>query len=245
MRQTIQRIQLLGEDIRGLLRLPRVEVNLMIDRARDNDPFFERMAREFYREARRRHRKFPLVAAMELGVALCPLTGNMEEYLKLIESSARRNCKKAERLGYRFDKINFNDHLHEIRSIRQSTDTRQGKLPDDFLNGPVAECKNPPSRNPTHDYPYFGILKDGHLYAYAGCMVAGELCMLEHIYGHAAHQENGIVPLMLVGIAQHVMKHHPTVRYYGYGTFFGATPTMRRFKKKFHFLPHRVTWRLE
>lgn len=238
----LERFQLLAEDIRALAKLPRVEVHLMLERTHGHDPFFAQMAQDFYREANQRHRKFPLVAALEHGVALCPLPETMAAYHKLIEASARRNAKKAERLGYRFAKIQFNDHLDDIRAIRQSTEVRQGRLPDEFLNAPVAPCLNPPSRDPHHDYPYFGIVKDGHLYAYAGCLIAGELGMIEHIYGHAAHQENGIVPLMMIGIAGHLMTHHPAVRYYGYGTFFGATATMRRFKKKFHFLPHRVTW---
>ena len=214
----------------------------MLERTKDNDPFFKRITNEIYQAAQQRHSKFPLITNMKYGVAICPLPQTFVEYLKLIESSAIRNRKKADRLGYQFERINFNNHLEDIQAIRRSTDVRQGRLPDDFLTEKVEPCKNPISRNPCHDYPYFGVVKDGHLYAYAGCLIAGELCMIEHIYGHAAHQENGVVPLLYTGIAGYLYEHHPQVRCYGYGMFFGASESMKRFKKKFHFLPHRVRW---
>ena len=216
----------------------------MLSETRLNDPFYGHVVEEFYQSARQRHPKFPLIRKMEYGVAVCVLPPTFDDYLKLIEASARRNLKKAARNGYSLQRINFNDYLEDIRAIRQSTEVRQGKVPDDFLNGPVMPCQNPPSLNPNHDYPYFGVLQAGQLYAYAGCLIAGELCMIEHIFGHAARQEDGIVPMLYVGIAEYLFAHHPQVRYYGYDTYFGATPSMRRFKKKFHFLPHRVQWLL-
>ena len=68
--------------------------------------------------------------------------------------------------------------------------------------------------------------------------------MIEHIYGHAAYQSDGIVPLLLVGMGEYVRAHYPTVMYYGYGSYFGASETLRRFKRKFCFQPYRVKWLL-
>ena len=125
------------------------------------------------------------------------------------------------------------------------------RLPDDFLQGEVPRCTDPPTKTNVHDYPYFGVFQAGsagqpeRLVAYACCLVAGEICMLEHIFGHAAHLTEGVVPMMLIGIAEHIYKSYPNVRYYAYSTYFGALPNMRRFKKKFCFYPHRVDWRLD
>jgi hypothetical protein len=183
-----------------------------------------------------------LIGKLTFGVALCPLPEGKGDYLKAIEASGRRNVKKAQRLGYVFRKIDVNDNLGDIQAIRQSADVRQGKMDVDFLKGEVVQCRNPEPRTRTHGYPYFGVLKDGHLYAYAGVLIAGEMAMIEHIYGHAAHHADGVVPALLVGIAEHLAVQYPSVRYYGYGSYFGASETMRRFKRKFLFMPHRVKW---
>jgi hypothetical protein len=113
-----------------------------------------------------------------------------------------------------------------------------------LLNARPTPVNNPPPKGLFHDYPYFGIRQSGTLCAYAGCLIAGEVCLLEHIYGHAEHQPNGVVPMLLISMADYLLKTHPGVKYYVYGTYFGAQDTMRRFKAKFRFLPHRVTWLL-
>jgi hypothetical protein len=229
---------------RLLWHMPRAVISLRAaDAESENDPFYARLVRDFYAAARRRHRKFPLVRALEWGVALCPLTGRFDDYSAQVESSARRNYRKATRLGYTTQRVVYNERLDDIAAIWRSTDVRQGEMPADFRDGKVQPCHNPPSRSPLHDYPYLGVLKDGRLVAYAGCLVCGDLCMIEQIFGHADFQADGVVPMLIVDVARHVCERHPSVRWYGYGTFFGAGRSMRRFKRKFGFAPHRVLWR--
>jgi len=229
-------------DLLDVRKMPRVTIALMASEASGNDPFYARIVDEFYEATRQRHDKFPLVRNWQYGVALCVLPATFDDYFMAIEAAGRRNFKKAERLGYRFGAIDYNGYLGDIGEIRRSTGVRQGKLSDELLAGEVTRCANPPSRNRVHDYPYFGVTRDGRLYAYAGCFIAGELCLIEHILGHAAHQADGVVPMLIVGMAKYVMQNHPRVKYYAYGTYFGAGTTLRRFKRKFLFLPHKVTW---
>ena len=211
----------------------------------DNDPFFAQVVRDFHRNAHRRHRKFPLLRTTALGFALCPLPPSFDEYFMLVEGAARRNYKKAVREGCHFRRILFNDHLDGVRDIRQSTAVRQGRaMPASYLRGEVQRCTDPPSRNPLHDYPYFGVFAKDQLVAYASCLLSGEVCLLEHILGHAAWFEQNVVPYLIIEIAKYIYAHHPSVKYYGYGTYFGAGETLRRFKRKFGFLPHRVDWQL-
>ena len=89
-----------------------------------------------------------------------------------------------------------------------------------------------------------GVLRDGVLYAYAACLIAGELCAIEQIFGDADRQSDGVVPMLITGIAETLYREHPRVKYYTYDTFFGAGVSLRRFKKKFKFLPHVVQWEL-
>ncbi len=232
------------EDIRSIRNLPVVSIDLMLRETEGNDPFFARVTREFYRSSRRRHRKLPLMGVLTHGVALCELPVSFDAYFMLIEAAGRRNVKKANRNGYEFKRIDYNSFLEDIGEIRQSTDQRQGQLSEDFLKGDVSRCENPESNTSMHDYPYFGVVQDGKLYAYMGVLIAGELAIVEHIYGHAGYQNDGVVPKMIVDTAGYLMEHHPSVKWYGYGSYFGASESLRRFKRKFKFLPHRVKWAL-
>jgi hypothetical protein len=223
--------------------LPTITIDLMHAKSVSNDVFFRDVVRTFYRDATSRHPRLPLVRKLRHGVAICKLPACFDEYFMAIEAAARRNFKKAQRDGFEFARIDFNDHLVDVAAIHTSTDYRQGEMPKDILLGNVAPVNNPKSQTTLHDYPYFGIRRGGRLYAYASCLVAGELCMIETIYGHAEMQSEGIVPMLIISMADHVIRAFPSVKYYAYGTYFGARESMQRFKRKFLFLPHRVTWK--
>lgn len=233
------------EDVRVMLEQPIVRIDLMLRATAGNDPYYARLVRDFYRDARKPHPKLPLVGRFSWGVALCRLPDRYEQYFMLVDGSARRNFKKCERAGYRFDRIDFNRHLEDIAEIRRSATVRQGPVPERYLKGEVKPENTPPSQTSTHDYPRFGVLKDDKLVGYASCFVAGEVCLVNNILGHAAHQEEGIMPRLIAGIAEYVYGHHPDVRYFGYDTYFGASESLRRFKRKMRFEPYRVRWMLD
>lgn len=232
-------------DVEEARRMPVLTINLMLKRTIDNDAFWANLTNEWHGEATRPHPRLRAIRNLEWGCAVCILPRSNDDYFMHVEAAARRNVKKALRAGYSVSVIDANEHLEGIREIRQSTDVRQGKMPESFFWGEVKAHKNPKSRNHYHAYPYFGVHKDGKLVAYSSCFIAGELCSLEHTLGHADYQSDGIVPLMLTGIAKELYAKHPAVRYFMYGTYFGAAPKLRRFKKKFRFFPHRVLWRLD
>ena len=101
--------------------------------------------------------------------------------------------KKAIRLGYVFERIDYNKYLDDIFDIRRSATIRQGKVSDDFVNNRPVPVNDPESNSLSHDYPYFGVFDpDGKMVAYAGCFLAGEVIELSHFYGHAEHQKNGV-----------------------------------------------------
>ena len=225
-----------------IARMPRVQVDLMYEAAKDNDPFYQGMVKDFYASTQKRHRKFPLVRVDEYGVALATLPASFEDYFMTIEASARRNYKKAKRSGCSFERIDFNAHLDEIADIWQSAGTRQGPVPSHMAGGRVRPCTNPPSLTRIHDYPYFGVLRGGRLIAYAGCLLSGELCAIEQILGHARHQADGVVPMLIVDMAGCLIAEYPQVKVCTYDTFLGASVNLRRFKRKFTFRPCKVTW---
>lgn len=233
------------KDIRDIISLPRVSINLMFEKTRENNPFFAQAVTYFYKEATSLHPKLLFVRKFQHGFALCKLPPTFDEYFKSLEFTARQNYRKAQRSGYTVRRFDFNSHLSDVSAIWSSTPVRQGRLPEDIREGRVRPIHDPPSQTLYHDYPYFGVFRGERLYAYAACLIVGELCNLNDIYGHADYLRDGIVPLMIIEIAREVLKSYPTVKYYGYGTYFGASESMRRFKRKFLFYPHRTTWVLE
>ena len=241
--RVLQRGRQLLRDIREASGLPHIRICLMADAAASNDPFFARCVKEQFRDATRRHPKFPLIRNREIGIAVCVLPENHDAYLRSVEGAARRNIKKAQRLGYQFSRIDPNNWLNDLRDIHQSTDVRQGPVSADVLKGPSA-ITDPPSNSNVHDYPYFGIFKGERCVAYASCLVAGEMISIGNIFGHADFMAEGVVPLLISEIVQYTYKAFPAVRYFVYDKYFGAGETARRFKRKFGFLPHRVTWSL-
>jgi hypothetical protein len=241
-------VSLIGDalkDLRAIRTLPRVTISLMASKAAGNDPFFDLMVRRFFREATSRHPKFPLIRSLQYGVALFQLPDRPEDYAKMIEASARRNINKAQRLGYTFSRIDYNERRQEIATIIRSTAVRQGPMPDDMMTGEFAPIADPPSKSATHDYIYVGICHGAELRAYAACMIAGELFAITDIYGHHAYQADGIVPFLFVETVKYARTHYPQARYCMYDKYFGASQSLRRFKKKFGFLPHKVQWLLD
>lgn len=230
------------KDIASLLRMPVVDIHLHHERAGENDPFYAQLVEEFYQSTCRRHPRFFFVKDFRYGVALQPLPPTPEGFVKKIESSAHRNIKKALRSGYHVAVMNYNEHLEEVGEIRRSADVRQGPMAADLIHEPVKPVANPPSRSTWHDYPFYGAFKENRLVAYAGCLVAGDVALIEHIFGHADHQQNGIMPLLIEKMVEDIMDRYKNVAYLGYGMWFGASETLRRFKKKMGFRPHKVNW---
>lgn len=229
----------------AVARSPVLEVDLMLRETQGNDVFYKDLTMAFYRHATERHRKFPLVGAMTFGAAICRLPDTLLGYLsQVVEAAGRRNMQKAERLGYEFRRFDYNANLAEVAAVRTSAQVRQGEMPSDFLEEELRPCQNPPSRTRTHDYPYYGVFRADRMAAFAGVFVCGQVMLIEQMYGHAEHQADGVVPLLLVRMAQAAIEEWPAVEFYMYGTYFGAGPTMQRFKRKFGFMPVRVRWLL-
>lgn len=226
------------------MRDPKVELRLMHDAAADNHPFFQQVTHRFYRLAKRPHPKLFMVPAKHYGVALCPVQSQPGWYFNAIEASGRRNVRKALNKGYSCRRVDYNAHLDDVTAIHRSSEVRQGRALPGHLLAAATPIQNPPSQDPRHDYPYFGVFQGDALVAYMSCLIAGELCAIESIYGHAAHQENGVVPLLLTTAVDDICQNHPAVRFIQYDTYYGASASLQRFKRKFLFHPHRVTWRL-
>ena len=231
------------KDLLHISKLPRVSINLMLSKA-ENNAFYAKVVENFYAECQTHHKTYRL-RNNRFGFTVCYLFQTFDDYLKKLPGSARRNYKKAIKTGLTTKRIDSNQHLEDIRAIWQSTNVRQGELPDYMKKGEVQAHQNPVSKNHYHDYPYFAVVKDNTVIAFASCLIAGELCLITDIYGHKNFLQQGVVPMLIIDMFKDVIQSYPEVKYYCYGNYYGAGSTMRRFKRKFLFHPHRVTWLLD
>ena len=122
-------MSLVGQFLDGLKTvrsLPKASIGLMASKTAENHEFYQQLVRRFYAQANSRHKRFPLIRNLQYGVALYPLPQRVETYFEAIEASARRNVRKAQRLGYSFARIDFNQHRAEISAIIRSAPVRQG-----------------------------------------------------------------------------------------------------------------------
>lgn len=229
-------------DFREAIQAPQLHVDLGRKAAQKNNPFFFETVSDFYNSAIKRHPKFPFIRTLQYGIALLQLPTAPDQYLPSLESSARRNIKKAKRKGYQFKRINYNDYLENISAIHRSTSVRQGNMDPEFMARKLKPINNPISSGEYHDYAYFGVLQNGELVAYAGCLIAGEMLLLATIFGHDQYKSDGIVPYLISSIAEYKYGHYPHVKYYVYDKYYGASVNLRRFKRKFRFEPHTVNW---
>jgi hypothetical protein len=225
--------------------MPRVTVDLMNTAVEQIDPDYSKFVKEFYDAANTRHPKYLIFKMNEIGMTLCHLPKTGEEYFASIESSARRNHKKAVREGCTFKRLIYNNHLKELGAIWKSTPDRQGKaMSAEFDVEEAPFNTNPEPKTNTHLYPSYGIFLNGQLIAHADCFIAGEIAIVQRIFGHADFSDYRPVPQLFIEVAMELIKNHPSVKYFSYGMYFGASESMQRFKRKFGFLPHKVTWKL-
>jgi hypothetical protein len=225
--------------------LPKASINLMLEKTRDNDPFYADMVKRFYGIANARHPKLFFIKQFQYGFALCHMPPSFDDYFGSLKKSARWNYRKALRTGYEVKRFDANTKRQEIAEIMRSTPVRQGKLPKEIREGHFPEIKDPPSLSPFHDFFYIGAFRHGKLCAYASCAIMGELCNLNDIFGHVAYENDGLVPMLLISIAEQIYHKYPSVKYYAFGTYFGARASMRQFKRKFQFHPYHVSWILQ
>jgi len=216
-----------------IIRLPRVTLNM---KCQDKVH-----GREFFDYFTRPHSKLKVVRNKSLGVEVIRLRdfNSFEAYLNTIngKNSAAYYARKALSRGYQLKIIDRNQYLDDIYEINTSSPIRQGKQME-----PVYHIK------PTHyesnpDYLYFGVVDaKGKLHAYCWVMAAGEVAMVITLLGHHQTLNDGTMYLLITRIVEKLFTI-PTVKYFTYDTYFGASEGLRQFKEKNGFKPHIVKWR--
>ena len=196
-----------------------------------------------YADFNSRHPRFPIFRKKMIGVALLPISGSYESYLKSVngKNSAAYYARKATRNGYALAEIDPNLYLSDIYEINISKEYRQGRNMDEKYKNKVQRIELEP------DYRYFGVLAaDGRLVAYAWVQICGEIWVLSTLLGHGEHLNQGIMYLLVTGIVHwlYCLPDPGHDRYLMYDTFYGALTGLKQFKLKLGFKPYWVRWTL-
>jgi len=156
------------------------------------------------------------------------------------EGPGRRNHTQAERSGYTFSRIDFNQRARKSSQIIALHRSDKGPMARRLMTA-IAPISDPPSRNPGTTTCTPGSARKGG----TGPMWVhrcGRAVARPTFTGITRTKPDGIVPLMFME-SKVRENSHPQARY-SVAKFWGQ-PSVRRFKRKFGFLPNRVQWRLD
>ncbi len=154
----------------------------------------------------------------------------------------RQRARRAAREGYTFAQIERDAYLDDIFAINTSLPERQGRpMSDAYRLRPAPQGPLPDFGCPRHALRQYGVLRDGHLYAYAWVYVIGEMCLFSTLLGHGEHMKSGIMVLLVAESVRDLMAS-AGLRYAMYNLHASGTDGLRFFKEQMGFAPYRVTW---
>lgn len=190
------------------------------------------------------HFAFPLHRQLVRGYEVCSVLPNPGTKLawRAGHRTARKRADRAERLGYRSDRIRREEHEDAIFAINTSLDERQGRP----MSGGYRER---PNFLPLPDYPCdrhairtYGVLDvRGVLVAYLWLYRSGELALVSSILGHGEHLANDVMYLLFQGV---VVAQSGLGGYFVYNRADSGTDGLRYFKAKLGFEAMEVEWAL-
>jgi hypothetical protein len=180
-------------------------------------------------------------------VALLAIPDDVEKDWLHLPSSRwlRKKVQRARNLGYEFAPIEHDDYLDDIYAINTSKSERQGKPMTASYRvrpSPIGRSKEQPC--PRHRSGYFGVLRDGRLYAYLGARQVGELTATPTLLGHGDYLDDGIMALLLYETAAWHRRVCGSSYVWYYYYYSSGTDGMRFFKEKMGYRPYRVRWEL-
>jgi len=191
---------------------------------------------------------YPGFAQFEPDIALLVVPDDPETQWWGAQSSRwmRSKVNRARRLGYEFAPFEHDDYIDDIYAINTSLRERQGRpMTANFFERPEPRGPLPAEQPcPRHREGWYGVFRDGHLYAYIHAYQIGEVTFTPNLLAHGDHLAAGIMSMLLyeTTLLHHRISKTSYVYYYYYEG--GGTEGLRFFKEKMGYRPYRVRWRL-
>jgi hypothetical protein len=220
------------------------EVTVSFNRADTADPHCAEYADNLYTKFTTRAAKRPGVGAYQDGASLLVLPETYDAWWDAVGYYTRRRVRKAEKAGFEFRVIERDDYLDDIFAINTSMEERQGRpMKDTYLQRPGPYGPMPAFGCPRHRLAAFGVLREGHLYAYTWVFQVGEMCLFSTILGHGDHLADGIMFQLIAGALRELIPTAGT-RYAMYNMHQSGTDGLKFFKEQMGFAPYWVNWQL-
>ena len=176
------------------------------------------------------HLRVPAIA-----LAMLSLSSNYDDYLKRIGAKSRNMLRKAERTGYRYGPVVWNDRLDEIHEINLSKPERGGiPMTEEYRAFPPRLKPEPIRGCLSHNFECYGCFREERLVAYCAVHYCGDLAVIRNILGHAAHLPNGVMN-GLVGYMARAGAMRGTAKYLNYLTLHSRTRELDGFKRRVGF----------
>jgi len=156
----------------------------------------------------------------------------------------RQKVRRAIKLGYSFAAFDHNEYIDDIHEINISLDVRQGRpMTESYRTRPTEQSPFGDQPCPRHRHDYFGVFKDGKLFAYALVPQCGEMMLFSRILGHGDRMSDGIMNLLVYEAVKHRHENSNT-RYAVYFLHNSGTTGLQFFKRKMGFGGYTVRWEL-
>jgi hypothetical protein len=190
-----------------------------------------------------RHAKLPILKKKEFGVALHLLNVPKEKLFSGQRCETMRNlANRAERSGYRVQKIDPANFLEAIILINTSASSRQDRPMDESYT--LQERVSDYSRSPGNWYGVFD--RGNNLRAYCHAPIVGDVYCYSRIMGDHNFLKDGIMYLLIRETTFDMWEHlerNGFPNWAMYDTFFGGSEGLRGFKSRTGFDPFWVEWR--
>jgi hypothetical protein len=174
--------------------------------------------------------------------SIIELTASFDDYYGgLAGYATRRKVRRAEKTGYTFSEIEYDDHLDDIFAVNTSMDERQGRPMDESYRSRPGAMSLTASPCPRHREACFAVLLDEHVVAYTLVYVAGDMCLFNRILGHGDHLEQGVMYQLVAGTIRDLIQTSG-LRYAMYERHTSGTPGLQFFKERMGFRPYWVDW---
>jgi hypothetical protein len=224
--------------------LPSLTINL--EYGDGEDQACTELPMSFYKKFTAPNKAFPGYGYMEVNVSVLVVPDDVDAgWFGTPESKwMRQKIRRAEKLGYEFRPFAYNDHLDDLYEINTSMADRQGKEMSDYYRNPLSPA--PVGPEPTcqkHRRDWFGVFRDGKLYAYANVLQCGEMMLFSTILGHGEAMDDGIMNLLVFESVKLRARESGT-RYPVYFLQHSGTEGLQFFKRKMGFTGHTVTWEI-
>jgi hypothetical protein len=216
--------------VQAVLAMPRQEVRMHGDA----------LAEKYFRYFTRRHPRFLFVGNKVWGVALIPMEGTWQAFLKGKDRQAvRTNVNRATAAGFQVAWCDPLDHLEAILAVNRSAPVRQGR--------PMAPEYGDPAALKAYFSEggrVFGAFDaGGRLRAYLHLADGGEVAIIARLLAHADDLDQGVMYLLVIGLVKDLLASQGGgFRWLMYDTLLGGTPGLNYFKERIGFKPYRVRW---